>query len=431
MAGITHSTPADGTFSASGSTAWDASHDIAAGTITEAMQVLADNTTNNASTSAHGYLLKLSNVSTEFMNGQGAWATPAGGATLNGITAATGAVTIASGNNTGIVWNWANTTNSTVAFTLGETTAATNGTSTSGIPNQVLSKFATLATSTQSPMQVYAQGVHAFSVFPVVASRPQILANSGTLASPVYSFAAETGLGWYRRSAGEMALDVAGSYTMSFTAAGLFAPVGTAAAPSITDRSNADSGLFFGGSLLGISVGAIQNSRFEPGLLQHNKGTADAVSYALNFRKSRGTVASPTVITTGDDLATISGFGYVGATGTYVEACRITFDSTGTIANTTSGTGGIMRLACAAVGAVAPAEIMRLTRATTTGGGWATLNEADASPGTGDLADGDEVAIYMKAGNIVFAVNVGGAMKYAYLPIDGTTILWVADGTGP
>lgn len=35
-----------------------------------------DNTDLNASTSAHGLLRKLSNVSTEFLNGQGNWATP-------------------------------------------------------------------------------------------------------------------------------------------------------------------------------------------------------------------------------------------------------------------------------------------------------------------------------------------------------------------
>lgn len=40
---------------------------------------LTDITTNNASTSKHGFLLKLDNNSAHFMNGQGAWATPAGG----------------------------------------------------------------------------------------------------------------------------------------------------------------------------------------------------------------------------------------------------------------------------------------------------------------------------------------------------------------
>lgn len=37
----------------------------------------SDITTFNASTSAHGLLKKLSNVATEFMNGQGNWAIPA------------------------------------------------------------------------------------------------------------------------------------------------------------------------------------------------------------------------------------------------------------------------------------------------------------------------------------------------------------------
>jgi hypothetical protein len=40
-----------------------------------------DNTDLNATTSAHGLLKKLSNSATEFMNGQGNWATPSTGAT--------------------------------------------------------------------------------------------------------------------------------------------------------------------------------------------------------------------------------------------------------------------------------------------------------------------------------------------------------------
>jgi hypothetical protein len=54
-----------------------------------------DITTNDASTTKHGFLKKLSNVSTEFMNGQGAWATPAGGSSvinnyLTGLTLTNG-----------------------------------------------------------------------------------------------------------------------------------------------------------------------------------------------------------------------------------------------------------------------------------------------------------------------------------------------------
>ena len=43
---------------------------------TDATLTTTDITTNNASTTKHGFLKKLSNVATEFMNGQGNWATP-------------------------------------------------------------------------------------------------------------------------------------------------------------------------------------------------------------------------------------------------------------------------------------------------------------------------------------------------------------------
>lgn len=43
------------------------------GTVTEVKLGLSDNATANASTTAHGFLKKLSNVATEFMNGAGNW----------------------------------------------------------------------------------------------------------------------------------------------------------------------------------------------------------------------------------------------------------------------------------------------------------------------------------------------------------------------
>ncbi|HEV2349017.1 MAG TPA: hypothetical protein VG028_04125 [Terriglobia bacterium] len=42
-----------------------------------------DVTTNNSSTTAHGFLPKLNNVSTNFLNGTGAWSTPAGGGNVS------------------------------------------------------------------------------------------------------------------------------------------------------------------------------------------------------------------------------------------------------------------------------------------------------------------------------------------------------------
>jgi hypothetical protein len=49
------------------------------GTLAEAALALTDVTTNNASTAKHGFLKKLSNSATEYMDGTGSWSTPAGG----------------------------------------------------------------------------------------------------------------------------------------------------------------------------------------------------------------------------------------------------------------------------------------------------------------------------------------------------------------
>ena len=61
--------------------------------------------------------------------------------------------------------------------------------------------------------------------------------------------------------------------------------------------------------------------------------TDDADAFDINFRKSRGTVASPTVITTGDPLGSLNFQGYSGAGG-YVTGAQIRAESTGTIAST-------------------------------------------------------------------------------------------------
>lgn len=52
---------------------------IGAGKVTEAMQVLADNTTQNVSITKHGYAPKAPNDITKFLDGTGAYSVPAGG----------------------------------------------------------------------------------------------------------------------------------------------------------------------------------------------------------------------------------------------------------------------------------------------------------------------------------------------------------------
>lgn len=70
-----------------------------------------------------------------------------GSSALSAITAATAANTIASGNNGGQVWNWAQTTASQTAMTFGETTAATGA-------GDLELLVKTLASSTAIPLTV-------------------------------------------------------------------------------------------------------------------------------------------------------------------------------------------------------------------------------------------------------------------------------------
>ena len=267
------------------------------------------------------------------------WQTAAGGATLNGITAATANQAGIANANYNIRWNWAKTADATSAFEHGESAAATGGTSTSGVPNQVGLKLSTLAASTMSPLSVYSRGAHVFSVSPDTA---QILAANGTAAAPTYSFAGSTTTGIYRSAADTITFAEAGNQRARVSSSGitgLFAvTTETGAFPFPFPSINA---------VISAASGSTSISAFRA--VFANAANPDVGMFS--GLRSRGTVSTPTVITTGDDLLTMSGYGYVGATNTFQEACRITFDSTGTISDSATGIGGIMRFLTATVGA--------------------------------------------------------------------------------
>jgi len=82
-------------------------HEAAAGggQLDEDALALTDVTTNNSSTSKHGFIKKLSNTATEFMNGAGNWAVPGGdlSITIQTTTGVTHSLTTTAGQKV-MVW---------------------------------------------------------------------------------------------------------------------------------------------------------------------------------------------------------------------------------------------------------------------------------------------------------------------------------------
>lgn len=249
---VEHATPADGTFSATGATAWDEAHSLtgfgtgvetalavnvgSAGafvTFDGALGTPSSGTLTNAtglplSTGVTGQLPLANGGTAANLSDPGAdrvlfwddsagavtWltmgtnlsitdttlnASGGGGATLDGITAATADQAGISNGDFNVRWNWQKTTNSEVAFTFGESAASTNGTSTGGVPNQVLLQLSTLAASTMSPLRVYSRGSFVFAVSPTTA---QILSNAGSSSAPAYSFSGSASSGMWLQSGG-------------------------------------------------------------------------------------------------------------------------------------------------------------------------------------------------------------------------------------
>jgi hypothetical protein len=129
---------------------------------------------------------------------------------------------------------------------------------------------------------------------------------------------------------GSLVLSVSPTLTGTLTAATAdFSGALTGTAGISSDNSvTAIAALAAGDLLAGNTSGTFQYDA--SGLIQYlQRSSADASAPQIIGRKSRNTTASPAVITTGDDLLYLRGYGYDGTS--FVEGARITFDSEGTI----------------------------------------------------------------------------------------------------
>lgn len=307
---ILHSTAPDGNFSASGASAWTAQHTVS-GSLPETSLSFSDTTAGNVSASAHGFAPKFPNNTTTFLRGDGTYAAPTASVTWDTISAAAGSATTANATNN-IVYNTAPTADSKVAWTFGEASAATNGTSTSGVPNQVLLQLSTLAASTQSPLSVYSRGTHVFSVSPTSA---QIFGANGGTNTPMYSFASANSAGmWYTTTtmnrvvitvdgSGNDVLWVTAKQNLGFTAYGATNPtwgfqgdIGTgiyrAAASSVGISGNGTSLAVFTG---GTNIALFRMSA----MLFANLGTPADGSFAFCSDCDPGTLFNSTCASAG------------------------------------------------------------------------------------------------------------------------------------
>lgn len=228
------------------------------------------------------------------------WKDMTSGATipLSSLTAAAAANTI---NNGAFAqaWNWQLTANTT-AFNITENVASTGGTGT-----QYLLKVGTLAGSTATPFAVSTRGVEAFRVD---STNPQILAKLGTVALPTYSFAGNTGTGFYMPVAGQLAASVGGVRSMWMSAGSTAFGINTLAvdtsATGTAVGTNALAGNTTGANNIAIGLNALtanttgnQNVAIGTSALAANTG-AGANNTAIGYQSllSNTTAAGNTAV---------------------------------------------------------------------------------------------------------------------------------------
>ena len=265
-------------------------------------------------------------------------------------------------------------------------------------------------------------------VTPALAANSLIVSN--VTADGDILIAAQTGGNskaalWIDASAGETRIYGAGVATQINTATAVTVPddillaVGTSSDARIswdTTDANANEMLIqlpaggatnvpviaIGQSIESVDLG-LYNGVVDPRIAIFGVG-AVTTAPVVEFRKARGTIASPTVCTTGDDLGTLDFYGAVAA-GEYVQSASIRADIAGTIA-TTRGPGTLTFLTAtdAAPSVLTTALKLGADQNVTVGGGAATQTLTFDTSGTDVVLSASTAALAMGA----ITLNVTG-----------------------
>lgn len=278
----------------------------------------------------------------------------AGGGTLSGLTAAAAANTI---DNTDYAqqWQWKLTTTAKIGLQISEPTASTG-------TNAIMVQIDTLSTSSAIPLLVKARGTE---VFRIPAGGGSIHATAGVgSTAPTYSFLSDTNTGMYSGGADILNFAVGGAILASLTISQLMVPTqNTTAAPGLAAYGLGGIGINMNTGTFQICLASLEHTMLAnaAGLnsITSTQAAANATAFSRNYKKARGSVAFPTVITTGDDILLLNTSAYVGGTGLYVTCAQQKVTTEGTLADTTTGIGGVIVWSTMAVGS-AIAERLRL-----------------------------------------------------------------------
>ena len=171
--------------------------------------------------------------------------------------------------------------------------------------------------------------------------------------------------------------------------------------------------LAIGQSIESVDLGLF-NGVVDPTIAVFGVG-AVTTSPRLRVYKARGTIASPTVVTTGDDLFSIDAYGAVAA-GEYVQAARILFEMAGTIA-TTRGPGTItFQTATDAAPSVLTTALTISAAQLVTAAAGVTVTTGNVTVSSGNLA-------FTAASDVLIAAATAAALEIS----DATTKFYAID----